>query len=98
RVLAKLGALDGVDLDGLTAAAHAGRHEFAAAFAAAAKADRRTAAIAPVVLYLTLGQALPPGMASGAALWTVAQRGAATYPDAIRRGGHGVDTTNILDL
>ena len=98
RVLERLGALDGIDLDGLTAAAHAGRHEFAAAFAAAAKADKRVFALAPVVLYRTLGQALPAGMSSGAALWTVAQRGAATYPDAIRRAGHGVDTTSTVDL
>ncbi len=98
RVLDGLGALDGLDLDGLSQAAQAGRAEFADAFAAAAQADPRVAMYAPIVLYRTLGQALPEHCASGAALWTVAQRAAAVYPDSIRRAGHGTSTTSTGDL
>ncbi|MGQ0843343.1 MAG: molybdopterin-dependent oxidoreductase [Sporichthyaceae bacterium] len=98
RVLDALGSLDGVDLDGLANAARAGRAEFGEAFAAAAQADPRVAAFAPIVLYRTLGAALPDGMAPAAALWTVAGRAAATYPDAVRRAGHGTATGSTAEL
>ena len=43
------------------------------------------AAIAPVLLYLTLGRTLPDGAAAAAPLWAAAHRAAGEYGDAIRR-------------
>jgi formate dehydrogenase len=87
RLLDRLGALDGVDVQGLAEAALRGRDEFAAAFGAAAAADPRVAELASVVLYRTLGPSLPDGAAMAAPLWGIARRAAATYPDALRRAG-----------
>ncbi|MEK7793406.1 MAG: molybdopterin-dependent oxidoreductase, partial [Candidatus Hydrogenedentota bacterium] len=41
----------------------------------------------PVVLYSTLGKALPDGAGSAAILWGAAQRFAEQYPDAVRGAG-----------
>ena len=48
----------------------------------------RDRALAPYVLYETLGPTLPDGLQGAAALWGLAQRCAMTYPDAVRRAGH----------
>jgi hypothetical protein len=47
----------------------------------------RISALAPYVLYETLGPSLPHG-AAAATLWGLAHRCAMTYPDAVRRAGH----------
>src|SRR5207245_9017589 len=73
----------------LRAAARCGRHEFAAAFAEATKANPRRGSVAPVVLYRTLGETLPNGAAAAAALWPVAHRCASMSPDSVRRAGFG---------
>jgi len=88
RLVDNLGTLDGVDLTPLAEAAAAGRAEFAAAVEAAIAAEPRIAAVLPIVLYRTLGPALPDGPVP-AALWSIARRAAAAAPDAVRRAGHG---------
>jgi anaerobic selenocysteine-containing dehydrogenase len=88
RLIRALGLLGEDELAPLRAAAAAGRESFAAAFAEAAAADPRIISLAPYVLYETLGRALPEGAAGTAALWGLAQRCEATYPESVRRAGH----------
>ena len=52
---------------------------------ALARAD--VAAVAPVVLYRTLGETLGDGLESAAILWAAAHRCAAAYPESIQRAG-----------
>ena len=66
RLVDALGLLDGDAIDQLRAAATRGRDEFAAAFAQAMTSDPKLAAVAPVVLYRTLGPTLPHGAAAAA--------------------------------
>jgi anaerobic selenocysteine-containing dehydrogenase len=88
RLIRALGLFGDAELAPLRNAAAAGRQSFAAAFAGAAAGDPRIISLAPYVLYETLGQTLPEGAAGTAALWGLAQRCAATYPEAVRRAGH----------
>jgi anaerobic selenocysteine-containing dehydrogenase len=83
----QLGVLDGIDLDGLRAAAADGLAAFGEAFMAAAAADPRVASAGAVVLYETLGSTLPAGMEGAAALWFAAHQTAMTYPDAVAAAG-----------
>jgi formate dehydrogenase len=91
RLVEASGALDGAGeaLADLRAAAERGRDEFAAAFFAAAGAHPELGALAPVVLYRTLGPALPEGLASAAVLWAAAHRCAQANPDGVGRAGYG---------
>ncbi|MFD9894869.1 molybdopterin-dependent oxidoreductase [Amycolatopsis sp. NPDC059027] len=87
RVLRHLDVVDAEVIAKLTAAAHAGRAEFAAAFFTAAGADPALMGLAPYVLYETLGAALPAGQRGTAAVWGLAQLCAMTQPEAVRRAG-----------
>ena len=87
RLARELGALDGVDLDGLRRAAERGDAAFAEAFMAAAMSDPAVSAAGAIVLYETLGRTLPPGMESAAALWFSAHQAAMRWPDAVRAAG-----------
>ena len=87
RLVEALGALEEKDLAPLRAAAARGRGAFAAAFFAALSANPTLGAIAPVVLYRSLGPTLPDGAASAALLWAAAHRCAQTFPDSVRRAG-----------
>jgi anaerobic selenocysteine-containing dehydrogenase len=89
RLVAALGMLDDEVIAELGAAAEHGRAEFAAAFAAATARDSRLAAVAPVVLYRTLGPTLPHGAAAAAGLWPMAVRCAQNNPDGVARAGFG---------
>jgi len=89
RLVEASGALDGFDAGPLREAAAEGRAAFAAAFFAASAADPRLAAVAPVVLYRTLGPSLPDGAGSAALLWAAAHRCAQANPDGVRRAGFG---------
>ncbi len=88
RLLRALGAVDPEALEPLRAAARQSRAAFAAAFAEAAAADPTLVGLASYVLYETLGPTLPDGAAAAAALWGLAHRCFATYPEAVRRAGH----------
>ena len=89
RLIAALGMLDEGVIGALRAAAERGRDEFADAFAAATAGDPKLAAVAPVVLYRTLGPTLPYGAAAAAALWPLAIRCSQNNPDGVARAGFG---------
>jgi anaerobic selenocysteine-containing dehydrogenase len=88
RLVRALAPVADEQLEPLRAAARDGRTQFATAFLTAAGGDPQLAALAPWVLYETLGPTLPDGAAAAAALWGLAHRCALTYPDAVRRAGH----------
>jgi anaerobic selenocysteine-containing dehydrogenase len=91
RLVRALGALRDEDLAELRAAAarvpDEGRWPFAEAFFRLTREQPRIAALAPVVLYETLGPTLPDGAAAAAALWGAAHLCAASYPESLRRAG-----------
>jgi anaerobic selenocysteine-containing dehydrogenase len=89
RLVDALGLLDGDAIGKLHAAATHGRNEYAAAFAQAMTNDPKLAAVAPVVLYRTLGPTLPHGAAAAAALWPMAIRCAQKNPAGVERAGFG---------
>jgi anaerobic selenocysteine-containing dehydrogenase len=88
RLVRALRAVDDAQLAPLRAAAAEGRNRYAEAFGQAVSSDPRISALAPYVLYETLGPTLPHGAAAAATLWGLAHRCAMTYPDAVRRAGH----------
>lgn len=57
------------------------------ALAAAFKLRPRWAKLAPMILYATLGEALPEGTKAAAVLWGAAQHYAQKHADAVRRAG-----------
>jgi anaerobic selenocysteine-containing dehydrogenase len=87
RLVEALGALTPEDLAPLRAAAEEGRAAFAEAFFAATSANPALGALAPIVLYRTLGLTLPDGAAAAAVLWGAAHRCAMSFPDSVRRAG-----------
>jgi hypothetical protein len=89
RLVRALGALDGLDLAPLHAAATQGLDAFAMAFAMAAAMDRRVMDLAPVLLYETMGPLLPEDARQTAAMWGVCQQVAMGYPESVRRAGIG---------
>ena len=90
RLVEALGLLDSDAVDQLRVAATRGRETFAAAFAQAMPSDPNLAAVAPVVLYRTLGPTLPHGAAAAAGLWPMAIRCAQKNPDGVERAGFGI--------
>jgi anaerobic selenocysteine-containing dehydrogenase len=88
RLIRELNAVPRSSLSVLRAAARLGRTPYKLAFAALAVVDKRTFALAPYLLYETLGPTLPGGARAGAVLWALAQRIAKEYPVAMRRAGH----------
>jgi anaerobic selenocysteine-containing dehydrogenase len=88
RLAHELGALDEAELAPLRAAAAQGRAAYAAAFFGAAAKNPKLAALAPVVLYETLGPTLPDGAAAAAPLLGLAIQCAQAYPESLRRAGH----------
>ncbi|MEQ1699487.1 MAG: molybdopterin dinucleotide binding domain-containing protein, partial [Ilumatobacteraceae bacterium] len=87
RLVEALGAYDPADLEPLHAAAAAGREAYAAAFFEATATNAALGAVAPVVMYRTLGPTLPHGAASAAVLWGAAHRCAMSFEGSVRRAG-----------
>lgn len=87
RLCEALGAVRPEQLEPLREAAAQGRAEFATAFFAATSADPSLGAMAPVVLYRTLGPTLPDGAASAALLWGAAHRCALGFESSVRGAG-----------
>ena len=87
RLARELGLIDEDVIDRLRAAAHEGLKPFGAALAEAAGSNPEMAAIGPIVMYLTLGDALPEGMADAAPVWFSAQQCALRYKDAVKAAG-----------
>ncbi len=91
RLVRATGALDDLDLAPLHEAAAKGLSAFAPAFLAWMGANPKAGRLVPVVLYETLGAALPEGAAAAAAVWGLAQSCALTYPESVRRAGYTGD-------
>jgi anaerobic selenocysteine-containing dehydrogenase len=98
RIVEAAGALTSpafgeAQLEALREAALRDRAEFAGKFFEALAAEPGLGAVAPILLYRTLGPALDAqygaGAASAAAFWAAAHRCAQTYPDGVRRAGFG---------
>ncbi len=87
RLVRALGAFDDADTAPLHAAAAKGREAYAAAFFAALAAKPALGALAPVLLYETLGPTLEGGAASAAVVWALAHQCAQVYPESLRRAG-----------
>jgi anaerobic selenocysteine-containing dehydrogenase len=87
RLVEALGLLAEASLGSLRDAAGRSRAAFANAFFEATAADPALGALAPLVLYRTLGPTLPDGAASAAILWGAAHRCAQSFPDSVRRAG-----------
>jgi hypothetical protein len=71
----------------LRSAAEDSRLAFGAAFLDYMSAHPELGALAPIILYRTLGPTLPNGAAAAAVLWNAAHRCAMTYPDSVRAAG-----------
>jgi anaerobic selenocysteine-containing dehydrogenase len=88
RLVRALGALSDADLAPLHAAAAQGRAAYAPVFLQTMSERPELAALAPVVLYETLGPTLGAGNEAAALLWGAAHTCAMNYPDAVRRAGY----------
>jgi anaerobic selenocysteine-containing dehydrogenase len=87
RLVRALGALSDDDLAPLRAAAAQDRAAFAQLFVQTMAERADLAALAPIVLYETLGPTLGAGNEAAAVLWGAAHTCAMTYPDSVRRAG-----------
>ena len=87
RLARELGLIDDEIIDALRDAAGEGLKSFGAALIGASKSQPEMAAIGPIVMYLTLGDVLPEGMASAAPVWFSAHQCAMRYADAVKAAG-----------
>ena len=87
RLLREMGMLDDELLATLRTAAEGGLKSFGAALMEAGAANPNLLAIAPVVLYETLGKTLPDGLADAAPLWFSCQQLALRYTGAVKAAG-----------
>lgn len=87
RICEAMGRIGEADYAPLREAlATGGRAAYALAFFAAT-ADPRLGALAPVLLYRTLGPSLPDGAAAAAILWGASHRCALSFEASVRRAG-----------
>ena len=89
RLLEAMGELSERDYRPLRRALKFGRTAFTLAFAWLRARDPRIARYAPVVLYRTLGETLPKGMASAAVVWGICQIHAAGNRKTLAQAGFG---------
>jgi anaerobic selenocysteine-containing dehydrogenase len=89
RLVESLGELGEGQYRLLRRAARWGRTAFGLAFAWKAARDAKVARYAPVVLYRTLGETLPTGLAPAASLWGLSQMFVRKNRDAAARAGFG---------
>ena len=87
RIAEAAGFLDADDMAALRAAAQESRLAFGAAFLEYMGGHPELGALAPIILYRTLGPTLPEGAAAAAVLWNAAHRCAMTFPDSVRAAG-----------
>jgi anaerobic selenocysteine-containing dehydrogenase len=87
RLIRALGVVDEATIRLLKKAAAGGRDTFTLAFFAAMAADPALIKLSTHVLHETLGDVLPDGARSTAALWAVSHLCALAQPDAVRRAG-----------
>jgi anaerobic selenocysteine-containing dehydrogenase len=74
-----------------------GRDAYRDRFMQALGEDSRLAAVAPVVLYRTLGPSLPDGAAAGAVLWPLCMELAMREPEALARAGFEGDAISAAE-
>lgn len=87
RIVEELGEMP-EELEGLRKTlANQGREAFAKAFNLAAANNLAVKRLAPIVLYRSLGESLPDGLSSAAALWGVAHFMAQKEPRSLNRAG-----------
>lgn len=97
RIVEALGVFDSVDLSPLHAAA-LDRPTYAAAFTAFLAEHPQLADVIPVLLYRTLGPALPgDDAAAGALLWASAQGCVQLFESAVRGAGYEGEGTALGD-
>ena len=88
RILRAMGDLpDERALEELRTLAAGDRPAFSQAFRALTRGDPKYAAVAPMILYETLGAALPEGAAATAPWWLATHRFAAEFGDSVRSAG-----------
>ncbi|MFT5695232.1 MAG: anaerobic selenocysteine-containing dehydrogenase [Myxococcota bacterium] len=87
RICKALGAYTDEQLNPLREAANESLEKFGIKFLQTMGSEPSLASIMPVVLYETLGRALPKGRESAALIWGAAQTLAASEPEAVRRAG-----------
>src|SRR5262245_37938472 len=91
RLVEAMGELGDADYAPLRAALGDGRMAFAGAFLEAMATNPRVAKYAPVVLYRTLGETLPDGLAGAAVYWAFAHQFVQKNPVAAARAGFDGD-------
>ncbi len=89
RLLEAMGELRDTDYAFLRTAAGMGKTAFGLAFAWKSMRNKEIARYAPVVLYRTLGQSLPVGLAPAASLWGISQLYVRAQPAAATGAGFG---------
>ena len=98
RLAEKLGALPQERIDELNAALKEGRGEFRKAVLAGLAEEPQLIAVAPALLYRTLGAHIGEELAPAAPLWAVMQKFAMTSPDAVRRSSDKLAASPTEDL
>ena len=96
RLLEEMDAIPAGLLDELRAALKESRAAFRDAVMTALAQDPSLFALAPVILYRTLGEALPEGAAAAAPLWAISQTFAMAEPESMQRAGHA-DADALFD-
>ena len=87
RLATALGGIpEGVEAE-LNAALSAGRSEFRDFVFAKLAAEPGLMAVAPALLYRTLGKTLPPGMQNAAVLWAISHQHAMANRDSVEAAG-----------
>jgi anaerobic selenocysteine-containing dehydrogenase len=88
RLLEEMDAIPAGLLGELRDALKVSRGAFRDAIMSALGQDPSLFALAPVILYRTLGESLPDGAAAAAPLWAIAQTFAMSEPESMARAGH----------
>lgn len=99
RLVEALGELDETHYGALRLAAAQGLEAYGMAFVSESKRDTKIARYAPIVLYRTLGESLPPASAPAASLWGICQVFVQNNKLAAERagfGGHPLEAGNKL--
>ncbi|MFK8048173.1 MAG: molybdopterin-dependent oxidoreductase [Halioglobus sp.] len=96
RLLEEMDAIPAGLLDELRAALKQSRADFRDAVMTALAQDPSLFALAPVILYRTLGEVLPEGAAAAAPLWAISQTFAMAEPESMQRAGHA-DADALFD-
>ncbi len=87
RLVEALGGFEGAPIAELQAAAEQGLPAYAKAFAGTVQMNPQLGALAPALLYRTLGPALPEGLAEGAVMFGIALQAVSRTPEPIARAG-----------